>query len=272
VQTFELRNLTNQRHLLGPMMRYVMLEVGQQMRTDAPMFLLLDDAAIAWLAPKGDLPKQGVLPQGRKSMEEQADDWLQTTAKKGVALGISTHSIEKVLASALGQIIIESCKHRYYLPNPGAMEQHIHAAYVEMGLTDTAIQTIATSSPQRDVYYAHEELGQRLLALPHGRFTLDCIARNGKADHELMDRLLQQEGREGFGAAWFRHHGYDTAAQRMEDWWRTQTRREEDDEPACALWSAESGGAPEQPGPTVATMAREYDSRTALDTSETVSP
>jgi type IV secretion system protein VirB4 len=64
VQTFELRNLTNQRHLLGPMMRYVMLEVGQQMRTDAPMFLLLDDAAIAWLAPKGDLPRQGVLPWG----------------------------------------------------------------------------------------------------------------------------------------------------------------------------------------------------------------
>ena len=40
----------------------------------------------------------------------------------------------------------------------------------------------------------------------------------------MMDALLQQEGREGFAAAWFRHHGYGDAAQRMEDWWRRQRR------------------------------------------------
>jgi type IV secretion system protein VirB4 len=196
------------------------------MTTEAPMFLLLDDAAIAWLAPKGDAQRQGVLPQGRKTMEEQADDWLQTTAKKGVALGVSTHSAEKILQSPLGQIMIESCKHRYYLPNPGAMEKHIRAVYEEMGLTETAIQTIAASRPQRDVYYAHEELGQRLISLAHGPLTLDCIARNAAEDHALMDTLLQQEGREGFAAAWFRHHGYTDAASRVAAWW--QQRREQE--------------------------------------------
>ena len=45
-----------------------------------------------------------------------------------------------------------------------------------MGLTETAIQTIAAARPQRDVYYAHEELGQRLISLAHGPLTLDCIA------------------------------------------------------------------------------------------------
>jgi hypothetical protein len=194
------------------------------MTTEAPMFLLLDDAAIAWLAPKGDAQRQGVLPQGRKTMEEQADDWMQTTAKKGVALGVSTHSAEKILQSPLGQIIIESCKHRYYLPNPGAMEKHIRAIYEEMGLTETAIQTIAASRPQRDVYYAHEELGQRLISLAHGPFTLACIARNDAEDHALMDALYQQEGREGFAAAYFRRCGYPDAARRVEAWW--QRRRE----------------------------------------------
>jgi type IV secretion system protein TrbE len=141
-----------------------------------------------------------------------------------VALGVSTHSAEKILQSPLGQIMIESCKHRYYLPNPGAMEQHTRAVYEEMGLTETAIQTIAAARPQRDVYYAHEELGQRLISLAHGPLALDCIARNDAEDHALMDALLQQEGREGFAAAWFRHHGYDDAAQRVEAWW--QQRRE----------------------------------------------
>jgi hypothetical protein len=104
------------------------------------------------------------------------------------------------------------------------MEKHIRAVYEEMGLTETAIQTIAASRPQRDVYYAHEELGQRLISLAHGPLTLDCIARNTAEDHALMDTLLQQEGREGFAAAWFRHHGYIDAASRVAAWW--QQRRE----------------------------------------------
>jgi type IV secretory pathway VirB4 component len=212
VQTFELRSLTQQSHLLGPMIRYIMLEVSEQMTTDAPMFLLLDDAAIAWLAPKGEKAYEGVRPQGRATMEDQANDWLQTTRKKGVSLGVSTHSAEKVLQSPLGQIIIESCKHRFYLANPGAMEMHIHAVYAEMGLTDTAIQTIATARPQRDVYYAHEELGQRLFHLPLDPLTLACLARNTDEDHAMMDRLLATEGREGFAAAWLRSQGFTKEA------------------------------------------------------------
>ena len=40
-----------------------------------------------------------------------------------------------------------------------------------------------------------------------------------------MDACYQQEGREGFAAAWFRHHGYTDAAQRVEAWWRSGARR-----------------------------------------------
>jgi hypothetical protein len=95
-----------------------------------------------------------------------------------------------------------------------------------MGLADTAIETIAAGRPQRDVYYAHEELGQRLISLAHGPLTLDCIARNDAEDHVLMDTLYQQEGREGFAAAYFRHRGYPEAARRVEAWWRQRREAE----------------------------------------------
>ena len=82
MQTFELRALTQQSKLLGPMMRYIMLEVSQQMTTEAPMFLLLDDAAIAWLAPKGDARRQGGAALGAQNHGRAGHDWLQTTAKR----------------------------------------------------------------------------------------------------------------------------------------------------------------------------------------------
>lgn len=232
VQTFELRDLVSNTRLLGPVMRYVMLEVTQQMSTASPMLLILDDAAIAWLAPKSELRRGSVLPPGRQTMEQQVDDWLQTTAKKAVSLGVSTHSIEKILQSPLGLILIESCKLHFYLPNRGATKKHVRAVYEEMGLTSTAIRRIATLQPQRDVYLEHEELGQRAFSLPHGPVTLDCLARNSAADHDLMERLLAQEGPEGFASAWFRHHGHADAAQRVMTW-KQRTKEEEEEEDAA---------------------------------------
>jgi type IV secretion system protein TrbE len=228
VQTFELRALVQQSRLLGPVMRYIMFEVREQMDTAHPMFLLLDDAAIAWLVPKDDPRRATAVVSGRKTMEEQADDWLQTTAKKSVSLGISTHSVEKILGSRLGQIIIESCKHRYYLPDRGAMQPHVKAVYTELGLSENSIRTVATLTPQRDVFYSHEELGSRPFALPLTPFELDCLAKNSAADHALMETLLAQEGREGFAAAWLRTHGWTEEAARVDEWQMRSDGAEED--------------------------------------------
>ena len=65
------------------------------------------------------------------------------------------------------------------------------------------------------MYYSCVEMGKRLFHLPLSPFVLDCVARNTEADHALMDTLLRQEGREGFAAAWFRHHGYHAAAEEV---------------------------------------------------------
>jgi len=218
VQTFELRSLLTQTQLLGPVMRYIMLEVSQQMSTNAPMFLLLDDAAVAWLMPKVEQQQGSVVIAGRQSMEQQCLDWLQTTAKKAVSLGVSTHSLEKVFESPIGRILIEGCQLRFYMANPSAMDPIIRRIYEEAGLSSTAIRQIATLRPQRDVYMTRTEVGQRSFALPHSKMTLDCLARNSADDHEVMNRLLAQEGREGFAAAWLRSQGYEEEAKDVEAW------------------------------------------------------
>jgi len=165
------------------------------------MLLLIDDAAIPWAVPK---------------IEDTSKEWLMTTRKKSVSLGFMTHSLSQVFSSPLGALLEEGCPTRFYLPMPAALEPNIAAIYARMGLTSTAIRTIATARPQRDVYYACAELGQRLFALPLGPLTLTCLAQNRAEDHALMDMILAREGREGFAAAWLRAQGYDKEATYVE--------------------------------------------------------
>jgi type IV secretion system protein VirB4 len=201
IQTFELRALLQRPRLLGPVLRYVLMQVELQMSTDAPMLLILDDAAIPWAVPK---------------IEEKSTEWMMTTRKKSVSLGFMTHSLSQVFGSPLGALLEEGCPTRFFLPMPAAMEPNIAAIYERMGLTHNAIRTIATARPQRDVYYACTERGQRLFHLPLGPLTLACVARNRAEDHALMDTVLVREGREGFAAAWLREHGFAKEARDVE--------------------------------------------------------
>jgi type IV secretion system protein VirB4 len=203
VQTFELRSLLQRPRLLGPILRYVLMQVELQMTTEAPMLLLLDDAAIPWAVP---------------TIQDTSKEWMMTTRKKGVSLGFMTHSLIQVFDSPLGALLEEGCPTRFFLPMPAALEPNIAAIYQRMGLTATAIRTIATARPQRDVYYACTELGQRLFHLPLGALARACLARNTARDHALMDTVLEQEGREGFPAAWLRENGCEKEARYVEVW------------------------------------------------------
>jgi len=203
VQTFELRSLLQRPRLMGPVLRYVLRQVEHRMSTDAPMLLLFDDAAIPWAVPQ---------------IQEQSQEWLMTTRKKGVSLGFMTHSISQVFHSKLGTLLEEGCPTRFYLPMPAALEPNIAEIYLRLGLTMNAIRTIATARPQRDVYYACTELGQRLFSLPLGPLALACLARNRAEDHALMDTILAREGREGFAAGWLREQGFEKEADDVEQW------------------------------------------------------
>jgi type IV secretion system protein VirB4 len=213
VQTFELRSLLQRPRLVGPVLGYVFPEIERQMRTDAPMFLFLDDAAVTWLTPRQETSERGDI---RKKLENRCRDWLMTSAKKNVSLGFATHSLFQVFSSALGPLLEEGCPTRFLLPNASALEPTIAAIYANLGLTENAIRLLATSRPQRDVYYVCKELGQRVFSLPLGPRALAAFARNTVEDHAAMDALLATEGKEGFAAAWYRHVGDDEAAHFLE--------------------------------------------------------
>jgi type IV secretion system protein VirB4 len=207
VETFELRTLLSRPRMMGAVLRYVLLHTDLQMTTDHPMLLLLDDAAITWMADDNQRQtQQGLMRAARR--EEKVKEWLMTTAKKAVSVGFMTHSLEQVFNSVLGVLLTEACPSRFYMPNPSALEPNIRRIYEAMGLADTAILQVATARPQRDIYYSCRETGQIKFSLPLPPLILNCVARNRADDHALMDRLMQQEGREGFAPAWLRHCGF----------------------------------------------------------------
>jgi type IV secretion system protein VirB4 len=212
IQTFELRELLRRPRLAGPVLRYVLQQVDLQMTTDAPMLLLLDDAAIPWAV---------------QDIEGQSKEWLMTTRKKSVSLGFLSHSLEQIFTSPLGALLQEGCPSRFFLPNPAAMEPKIARIYEELGLTQSATQTIAMARPQRDVYYFCRELGQRLFHLPLGSRGLRALAQNTAEDHALMDELRRRDGPEGFAAAWYRAKGDAAAADWLAQWAPAQGREDQ---------------------------------------------
>ena len=213
VQTFEMRALLHRPSILAPVLRYVFLHVEQQMSTEAPMLLELDDAAVAWMA---DTMTQQTSSMAGVRREEKIQGYLQTTAKKAVSVGFSTHSLVKVFGGALGALLQEACPSRFYLPNGAALEPDIYEIYTRLGLTDPAIQVVAKLTPQRDVYYKVRELGEQVVSLPHGQEVLMCLARNSAADHARMDHLLATVGPAQFAPAWFRSEGCEEAATFVE--------------------------------------------------------
>jgi type IV secretion system protein VirB4 len=200
VQTFELGDLLQQSRLQGPILRYVLPEVERQMTTDRPMLLIFDDAAIPWEVPR---------------IRKDTRNWLRTTRKKSVSIGFQTHSLADIFGrelghlTELGPLLLESCPLRFGVANPEAATPTIRAIYRYIGFQDPAIDQIAVMRPQGEYYYQMRERGERPFSLFFTPFQLDCLARNTAEDHRLMDEIMQKEGREGFLAGWFRHHGYE---------------------------------------------------------------
>lgn len=197
LHTFEQRQLVTLQRLVRPVTSYIFQRLEERFNTETPTWLPMDEAALT-----------AVLP----AYQSKYSEWLMTTRKKGVALGFLINALHQISRSPLGLMLHDNCPTRYFLPNPDATSPTISRIYEDFGLTREEIQQIGTARPQRDVYYSNVELGKRLFHLALSPFILDCVARNSDADHALMDTVLQQDGREGFAAAWLRHHGYHDAA------------------------------------------------------------
>lgn len=193
VLTFEMEGLLSQPRLIGPILRHVYPRIYRRMSTDAPMLLINDDAAIPWAV---------------QAVQKQSEDWLRLTRDKAVSMGFLTHSIVDVFNSPLGQVLLDSCPARFLLPNTAALDDEVAPVYSRLGLGREAIRLLATARPQEDVFYTCTEQGARVIHVGLSPFLRDVLARNSAEDHRQMDRILAEEGPEGFADAWLAFHGY----------------------------------------------------------------
>jgi type IV secretory pathway VirB4 component len=203
--TFEQRTLLTLPQLIGPALRAVFHRLEGRFDTRTPTLLPMDEFAVLAAVP---------------DIAEQGKEWLMTRAKKNVSLGFATHSLVQIFGEAdhtLGALMLEGCPTKFVLPNPEARKPQMAAVYRRLGFNDAEIQVISTARPQRDIYYSAELVGKRLYSLHLSPLLLAILARNTADDHELMDRMLAQEGREGFAPAWLRAQGFPEAASQIEE-------------------------------------------------------
>lgn len=204
IHTFELGSLLEIPRFAKPVLTHLHAEVERHFSTEKPTRMPMDEAAILLM-----------MPANAELWEER----LQTTRKKGVSLEFYIHNLEQIFSHKIGPLLVTSIPTWFYFPTPAAGASYIADYYRQLKLTEEEIQGIARGVPNRDIYYV-SELGRRPIQLTLSPFILDSIARNDDADHARMDKILAQEGREGFCAGWLRALGYSEQAQEIE-----QTRR-----------------------------------------------
>lgn len=128
-------------------------------------------------------------------------EWLKTLRKKNASVVFATQSLADIDGSAIAPAIIESCPTRILLPNDRAIEPQIMAVYRRFGLNDRQIEILARATPKRD-YYCQSRRGNRLFDLGLGEIALCFAAASSKTDQGLIDRVLEEHGRDEFVSGW----------------------------------------------------------------------
>ncbi|MBW5439238.1 conjugal transfer protein TrbE [Bradyrhizobium canariense] len=130
-------------------------------------------------------------------------EWLKTLRKKNASVVFATQSLADIDGSAIAPAIIESCPTRILLPNDRAIEPQIMAVYRRFGLNDRQIEILARATPKRD-YYCQSRRGNRLFELGLGEIALTFAAASSKTDQALIERVLEEHGRDDFVTGWLK--------------------------------------------------------------------
>jgi type IV secretion system protein VirB4 len=153
---------------------------------------------------------EGWLALDERGFADQLREWLKTLRKKNASVVFATQSLADIDASVIAPAIIESCPTRILLPNDRALEPQIAAIYRRFGLNDRQIEILARATPKRD-YYCQSRRGNRLFELGLSELALAFTAASSKTDQTTIAKLMAENGRDGFAAAWLRHKGLDWA-------------------------------------------------------------
>ena len=195
IQCFEMEELMETAGAVLPVLTYLFHRLEETF-DGRPGLLILDEA---WLF------------LDNVHFAKQIRAWLKTLRKKNVSVIFATQSLSDIQNSKIAPVITESCSTRIYLPNARACEPLSLKTYQQFGLNDRQIQIISQMTPKRDYYVTTPE-GNRRFDLELGPLALAFVGASTPEDHQLMDRIIRDQGTEHFAKHFLQAKGLSWAA------------------------------------------------------------
>jgi type IV secretion system protein VirB4 len=106
---------------------------------------------------------------------------------------LATQSLSEIANSSHGDVILESCTTKLYLPNPEATNTATRETYRRFGLSDRQVEIIADATPKRHYYYV-SPLGRRLFQFSLGPAALASSERDRRTTYWPRDAPLAEFG------------------------------------------------------------------------------
>jgi type IV secretion/conjugal transfer VirB4 family ATPase len=185
--TFELETLMAMGpKVVVPVLTYLFHRIDQRL-DGRPTLIVLDEA---WIM------------LANTTFGAKVEEWLRTLRKKNAAVVLATQSLSEIANSVHGDVILESCPTKLYLPNPEAGGAQTRELYRKFGLSDRQIEIVAEAAPKRDYYYV-SPLGRRLFQLALGPAALAFVAAGSRDDVLAARRMVAEHG-ESWTAEWLR--------------------------------------------------------------------
>jgi len=136
--------------------------------------------------------------------------------KANCAVILATQSLSDAARSGILDVLIESCPTKIFLPNEeagiGGTAEHPgpRDLYAAMGLNETQIEIIRTTTKKRHYYLVSPE-GRRLFDLGLGPAALSFAGISSKEQIGHLSRLAEREG-ERWPFAWLTEQGIEHEA------------------------------------------------------------
>lgn len=197
-------------HLMGMGEKYItpvllyLFHCIERTLDGAPTLLILDEA---WLMLRHPL------------FQEQIRAWLKVLRKANCAVVFATQSISDVGASAIRDVLFESCSTKILLANPEVNgNQECAEHYRALGLNPRQLALIGHMVKKRDYYYL-SPLGRRKYQLGLGPLSLAFIGTSSKNDMAWARSLMQRHGRR-WTIEWLRYCEQDKewGKYRLAEW------------------------------------------------------
>lgn len=181
-QVFELGHIHGNAKLARIVMGYLFHRAEQAFDPRFPTYFFAEEAWIHLDSPE---------------MAERFREYLKTLRKFNVSLILLTQSLDDIQRSTIAQTIFQNVATKILLPNAKATSLDVRPLYQAIGLNQRQMELLAEAIPKSDYYFLQAK-GARLFSIPSGPVTKALCGATDRADHLLIDQILETHGPDRF--------------------------------------------------------------------------